>query len=84
MQIDIAQIPESSGRYDLSKIGMANEPQREQDVIFAFGHYLGQRDDNPLLFYQHNERTEFDAAGQITEENIETSLRGKNLVIKIT
>ena len=72
VQIDIAQIPESSGRYDLSKIGMANEPQREQDVIFAFGHYLGQRDDNPLLFYQHNERTEFDAAGQITEENIET------------
>jgi hypothetical protein len=79
--IDVDAIPEPDGSYDLDRIGMANEPQREQDVIFAMGHYLGRSDERPLTFRQHHESAHIDSAAMIVQGHQE-SHAGKDLDIE--
>ena len=65
-EIDLESIPEPRSNYDLDLIGMTNEPQTENDVIYAFGHYMGRLGENrPIRLRQTNQRTHIDAAGLI-------------------
>ena len=77
IEIDLESIPEPNPRYDLTKIGMLNEPQTEQDVIFAFGHYLGTLDEAKLPFRQHNQSAQIDAAAQIPVDNEQADLQSE-------
>ena len=81
-EIDIGAIPEPDPIYDLDMIGMANEPQTENDVIFAFGHYLARLgDDRPIRLRQSNQRTHIDAAALIDNADIPSNA-GKALNIE--
>jgi hypothetical protein len=80
--IDLEEIPEPDPRYNLDMIGMANEPQTENDVIFAFGHYLARLGENrPIRLRQSNQRTHIDAAAVIDIADIPGNT-GKNLRIE--